>query len=137
MNIKEKLEQKTIGYYIAFAAAVVALIGLIIYFAYVGQGGIANAAVIICVLIGIGVEVLLFFYDKKFGDLIAITPAILFSVGFVVSLADGVGNIADAVEDIVMYGIKELAPLNYTIAVFFFIATVAAIVACFIKREKE
>ena len=78
--IKEKFTKKTVGFYLALGAAVVALVGLIMFAVYNGQGGEKNAWVVVTLLLGIAIELVLFFYDGKFGDLIAAVPSILFAV---------------------------------------------------------
>ena len=52
-------------------------------------------------------------------------------------LSGGVGNIADEISDIVMFGIRELVPLNYAVTALLGIAGIAAIVPCFMTREKQ
>lgn len=136
--IKEKFTKKTVGFYLALGAAVVALVGLIMFAVYNGQGGEKNAWVVVTLLLGIAIELVLFFYDGKFGDLIAAVLSILFAVAMCLTIKGGYGNIADHIEgDIVMWGKWQLAGLNIAMAVTLVVAIVASVVSCFVKREKE
>lgn len=136
MNLKEKLKNKTIAYWIGCAAALVALVGLIVFCVYKSRAGEGTGWIFALLIIGILAQVALFFYDGKFGDFIAVVPPVLYVLSLALGLSGGVGNIADAVSNIVMFGLPELAPLNYAIAVILGIATVAAIVPCFMSRER-
>lgn len=130
MNLKEKLKNKTIAYWIGCAAA---LVGLIVFGVYKSRAGEGTGWIFALLIIGILAQVALFFYDGKFGDFIAVVPPVLYVLSLALGLSGGVGNIADAVSNIVMFGLPELAPLNYAIAVILGIATVAAIVPCFMS----
>ena len=136
--IKEKFAKKSVGFYFALVAAVVALVGLIMFAVYNGQGGEKNAWVVVTLILGIALELVLFFYDGKFGDLIATIPSILFAVAMCLTILGGYGNIADHIEgDIVMWGNWQLANLNIAMVVVLMIAIVASVVSCFLKREKD
>lgn len=136
--IKEKFAQKTVGFYLALAAAVVALVGLIIFAVYNGQGGEKNTWVVVTLLLGIALEIVLFFYDGTFGDIIATLPPMLFAVAMCLTILGGYGNIADHIEgNIVMWGKWELAGLNIAMVVVLLVAIVVSVVSCFVKRQKD
>lgn len=137
MNLKEKLSNKTIAYWLGCAAAVIALVGLIIFAVYKSRAGEGTGWIFALIIIGILAQVALFFYDGKYGDFIAILPPVLYVLSLALGLSGGVGNIADAVSDIIMFGIPELAPLNYAIAAILGAATIVAVVLCFMTREKQ
>lgn len=130
-------KKKTVGYWFACAGALLALVSLIVYFVYTGKGGHLNGGVIVCILLGIVLQAVLFFYDGKAGDVIAVFPPILYMVAMMLSIEGGVGNIADDVNDIVMFGIKELAVFNYALAGMLVGSSILSIVSCFVTREKE
>lgn len=133
----DKVKNKTWAYWLGCGAAVIALVGLIVYGVYKGKSGEGTGWIFALIIIGIAAQVGLFFYDGKFGDFIAIAPPVLYALSLGLGLSGGVGNIADAVSDIVMFGIPELAPLNYAMTVLLGIATVLTIVPCFLTRQKE
>ncbi len=135
--MKEKLKNKTVAYWLGCAAAAVALVGLIVYGVYKGRAGEGTGWVFALIIIGIAAQVALFFYDGKFGGFIALVPPILYFLAMALELSGGVGNIADEISDIVMFGIRELVPLNYAVTALLGIAGIAAIVPCFMTREKQ
>ncbi len=133
----EKLRKKRLGYWLALGAALIAVIGMIIFAVYQGKGGEGTSMIYVFALIGIVLQIALFFYDGKLGDFLAIGAAVLYVLALGYSLEGGVGNITDAVSNIVLFGIAELAPMNYMIAIVFGISVLLSIVSCFTKREKE
>lgn len=137
MNIVEKLKNKTIGYWIGCVAALLTLAGIIVFGAYQGRGGAGSGAVYAFGIIGIALWIALFFYDGFLSDLISIAAAVLYTLALGYSLVGGVGNITDAVSNIVLFGIAELAPMNYAMAALFGIGAVLTVVACFLRKSKE
>lgn len=134
--LKEKIQKKTVGFWIACASSVIALITLIMFAVYRSKGGEGSAVVVACLLIGIVAHIALFFYDGKFGDFIAIVPAFLYALGAASAIGGGVGNLADWASNIVLFGVKELAPLTIAMAAVGMVASILAIVSCFMTREK-
>lgn len=137
MGFADKVTKKSLGFWLALAASVVALVGLIVYFAYIGKGGIASAGVIIPLIVAIACGVGLFFYNGTFADLLPIAAAVMTAIALGVSLSDGVGNIADYVSDIVMYGDADLAGLNFAMVAIFAMGVLLYIVSCFMKKERK
>ena len=136
MGFADKVTKKSLGFWLALAASVVALVGLIVYFAYIGKGGIASAGVIIPLIGAIACGVGLFFYNGTFADLLPIAAAVMTAIALGVSLSDGVGNIADYVSNIVMYGDADLAGLNFAMVAIFAVGVLLYIVSCFMKKER-
>ena len=135
MKALEKFKSKSIGYFLFLAAAVITIISLIIYIVYISGGGRADALVFVAFAVLLAAVAALFFYDGLFADIIAALPAVCSAVALAFTLEGGVGNIADSVENIVMYGLKELAIYNYILAALLAVAMVVSIEACFLKRS--
>lgn len=137
MGFADKVTKKSIGFWLALAASVVALVGLIVYFAYIGKGGLANAGVIIPLIVAIACGVVLFFYNGTFADFLPVVAAVMTAIALGVSLSDGVGNIADYVSEIVMYGDAGLAGLNFAMVAIFAVGVLLYVVSCFMKKERK
>lgn len=136
MNFKEIVAKKAVGFYLALASAAIALVGLIIFFAYSAQLGFTNGWVVTLLIVGILLELSLFYPNEKITLYVAILPSILFSIALGLMLNDGVGNIVDALQGIIMFGNKALAGLNYTMAAIFLIAAIVSTVSVFFKTDK-
>ncbi len=135
--LKERFSKKTWVYWMLCGSALLALVCLIMFASYQGQGGAGSAAdVITCLVIGIAAHIALFFYDGKFGDFVAVLPACLYAYGGLSALGGGVGNIADMINGIVCFGIPELAPMTIAMGVIGMVAAVIAVVGCFFTRDK-
>ena len=137
MGFTDKITKKSLGFWLALAASVIVLVGLIVYFVYIGKGGIASAGVIIPLLIAIACGAVLFFYNGMLADVLPIVAAVMAAIALGVSLSDGVGNIADYVSNIIMYGDAKLAGLNFAMVAIFAIGILLYVVSCFLRKERK
>ena len=137
MNIMNKLKSKSIGYYLAVLASIAAIVGLIVYFIYTGQGGEKNTWIIVSVIVGVLIDIALFFYDGKYGDIAAVIPPVLFVIALGLSASGGVLNITDDITGVDSFGIARIAKYNYAMIGIFAVGVVLSIVACFLPREKK
>ena len=133
----EKLKSKTIGYWLMSVAILAAIIGIVLFAVYKNRGGEGIPAIFAFAAIGIACQVILFFYDGKFGALFAIAAVVMYALALGFNLSGGVGNITDNVLGIVIYGHPELAVMNYAMAVVFGIGMLLPAVGCFMNRQKE
>ena len=133
----EKLKSKTIGYWLMSVAILAAIIGIVLFAVYKNRGGEGIPAIFAFAAIGIACQVILFFYDGKFGTLFAIAAVVMYALALGFNLSGGVGNITDNVLGIVIYGHPELAVMNYAMAVVFGIGMLLSAVGCFMNRQKE
>lgn len=136
-SFKDSLKKKTIAYYIGLVASVIALVSLIMFFVYASKNNSTSISFIIFVIVGIAVQLAMFFFDGLPCDLMAIVIPVCYMVGLTEELHTGVGNIVDSIQGIVMFGKAELASTNYLLAVLLGIATILAIVQVFMKKNKE
>lgn len=135
--MKRKFKEKSIGYVLFLVAAVLDLISLILYILYTLSGGRADAVVFVAFALVLVAVILLFFYDGLFADVIAAVPSVCSALALAFTLEGGVGNIADWVENIVMYGLKELAIYNFLMAASLAAGSIVSLVACFMRRTKK
>lgn len=133
----EKLKSKTIGYWLMSVAILAAIVGIVLFAVYKNRGGEGIPAIFAFAAIGIACQVILFFYDGKFGALFAIAAVVMYALALGFNLSGGVGNITDNVLGIVIYGHPELAVMNYAMAVVFGIGMLLSAVGCFMNRQKE
>ena len=133
----EKLKSKTIGYWLMSVATLAAIVGIVLFAVYKNRGGEGIPAIFAFAAIGIACQVILFFYDGKFGALFAIAAVVMYALALGFNLSGGVGNITDNVLGIVIYGHPELAVMNYAMAVVFGIGMLLSAVGCFMNRQKE
>lgn len=131
-----KLKSKKLGYWLACGAALVALVAMIVYGVYKGKNGYGSGSVYALIIIGIALQIGLFFYDGKFGPVLSVGATIMYALALGYSLDGGIGNITDAVFDITLFGKAALASLNYAIAALLGVSLVLSIVSCFLRREK-
>ena len=128
--------KKSLGFYYALASAVLATVGLVMYFVYTGNGGTSSTLVIAATIAAIICEVSLLFGEKVYTDFVGIIGAALLAWAMMVTLNGGLGNIADQVNSIVMFGNAELANMNYMMVIVSLLSIVASIGACFSKKSK-
>ena len=133
----EKLKSKTIGDWLRGVAILAAIVGFVLFAVYKNRGGEGIPAIFAFAAIGIACQVILFFYDGKFGALFAIAAVVMYALALGFNLSGGVGNITDNVLGIVIYGHPELAVMNYAMAVVFGIGMLLSAVGCFMNRQKE
>ena len=133
----EKLKSKTIGYWLMSVAILAAIVGIVLFAVYKNRGGEGIPAIFAFAAIGIACQVILFFYDGKFGALFAIAAVVMYALALGFNLSGGVGNITDNVLGIVIYGHPDLAVMNYAMAVVFGIGMLLSAVGCFMNRQKE
>ena len=133
----EKLKSKTIGYWLMSVAILAAIVGIVLFAVYKNRGGEGIPAIFAFAAIGIACQVILFFYDGKFGALFAIAAVVMYALALGFNRSGGVGNITDNVLGIVIYGHPDLAVMNYAMAVVFGIGMLLSAVGCFMNRQKE
>lgn len=128
--------KKSLGFYYALVSAVMAVVGLIVFFMYTGNGGEPSTIVIAATIAGVVCEAVLLMGEKVYTDFVGVIGAVLLAVAMTYTVTGGLGNIADQFQGIVMFGKAELANLNYAMLAIYGVSIVAAIAACFSKKSK-
>lgn len=137
MSISDKAKNKKAGYWLACVTILMAIAALIVFAIYQAKKGAGIGGIYAFIIIGILLQVVLFFYDGKFGPILSIGASIMYALAFAFSLSGGVGNITDYFTGVVCFGIPGLAPMNFVIAGLLGVCMVISVVMCFMHREKE
>lgn len=136
-SFKENLKKKSVGYFLGLFASLISLISLIIFFVYAGKNNSTSVSCILFLIIGILLQLSMFFTDEKISDILSVFVPICYMVGLAEELHTGIGNIVDSIQGIVMFGNSSLVGFNYTLAVLLLVSTILAIVQIFMKKTKE
>lgn len=132
-----KIKEKGVSAIIALAAAAVALIGLVLYGVYIGNGGTTNALALCAIFVGILLEVSLLVLNGDISDVAAILAPVLLVSGAMMEVGDGIGNLTDYLSGIICFGNPDLAPSNIAITAVLMVSVVIAIAVSFMRREKN
>ncbi len=130
------MKNKAIGSWFAVLAMVLAVVGLVTFLIYTGQGGKTDTLVIVASVVAIACEASLLLGEKIHVDFAAVIGAAALAAAMMLSANTGMGNMADAFQGIVMFGNPDLAVFNYAMIIVYGLAIVCAIAACFTKKEK-
>lgn len=130
------MKNKALGFWFGAVSAILALVGLVVFFQYTGRGGASNTMVIAATVLGILCELSLLAGERVYSDFTSVIGAALLAFAMMLTLSGGVGNIADSVQGIVMFGDPTLAGLNFTMAGVYGVSILAAICACFMKKSR-
>ena len=127
-SVKSAFKNRTIGFYIGLAAAVIALIGAILYIATDVSDRTFSAAGFALMIAGALVELLVVFSNFRFVPLIC---AGLYIAGFALTVNAALPSISDVWNGVNFIGGN--ATLGIIFSVTFFVAAVAGIISCFMK----
>lgn len=129
-SVKTAFKNRTIGFYIGLAAAVVALVGAVLYIATDASDRTFSAAAFALMLVGAAAEVLVILSNLRFAPLVC---AISYIVGFALTVNAALPSISDVWNGVHFIGGN--ATLGIVFSVTFFISAVAGIVACFMPER--
>ena len=132
-----QLKSKGVSAVAILIAAVVALVGLILYAVYITNGGALNPAVLVMLIAGILLELSLLFLSGDLADFVAIRAPGLLVIGAALELGDGIGNIADWASGIICFGNPDLAESNLAITGTLMGSVLISIIACFMRRDSQ
>lgn len=136
-SFSEKIKEKRPGFWIIFAASVLALALTIAYLAFSVRAGVFNGGIFTCLLLAVIPGIALFFYDGFFSDFFGIAIVVLLTLAFGLLLKDSVGDFTDFIVRIQLFGNMNNATPRLVLAIFIFVGIIAAIVGCFLGRRKE
>jgi hypothetical protein len=131
--MNEILSKKAIGFYFVVLAGLVAILSVVRYVSWAPAHNAVNTFILISLIIGIVIDLVLFFYDN---DFLIILSTVCYSVALFQLLADSVGSFVDAFQGIVMFGDSTQVGTITSISTFIAISILASILASFMKRTK-
>ncbi len=135
---EKKTLKKGAGAYLGILVGVLALASLILYLTYATSAdGLFMPWVVVCLLLVVGFEVILFFFDNDFLPiLVAALGAAAFGC-FAMDPPETIGSVVDYFQNIVMFGNPEKFGIIIALAVLMLGMTLLAIIACFPERVKK
>ena len=130
------MKKKSVGFYLAAATCILAVVTLILLFVYASQGGVVQGAVYAALAVAILCECASFMGEKPWTDFTSIIGAVALAYVLMTVFSDGIWNIAEALNGIRMIGLPELAGMNYTLAGVNLVAVITAVAASFTRKSK-
>lgn len=129
-SVRNAFKNRTIGFYLGLAAAVIALVGAALYIATDSSDRTFTAVGFALMLAGAVAELLVIFTDLKFVPLVC---AGLYIGGFALTVNAALPSISDVWNGVHFIGGN--ATLGIIFSVTFFVAAVAGIISCFMKER--
>lgn len=130
-SVKQAFKNRTVGFYIGLAAAVVALIGDILYIAIDGADRTFTSAGFALVLVGAIAELLVVFTEFRFAPLI---PAAFYIGGFALALNVALPSLSDVWNGVTFIGGN--ATLGVIFSATFLICATAQTASCFMNQRR-
>ena len=131
-SVKNAFKNRTVGFYIGLAAAVIALIGAILFVAIDGDDRTFTATGFALMLAGAVVEAVVIFADLKIVPLISTG---LYIGGFALTINAALPSLSDVWNGVTFIGGN--ATLGVIFSATFLICAVAGIVACFMNERRK
>lgn len=131
------MKKMSIGSILAAVTCALAVVTLVLLIVYGAQGGIVQVPVYLALIAAIACEAVAVLGEKSWTDYTSIVGAVALAYVMMTVFADGIWNIAEAMNGIKMVGIPELAGMNYTLLGVNLAAVVAAIAASFTKKSSK
>lgn len=130
------MKKFTIGFCLSAITCVLAVVTLVLLLSYGAQGGIVQTPVYVALAAAILCEAAALLGEKPWTDFTGIIGAVALAYVLMTVLADGIWNIAEAMNGIKMVGLPELAGMNYQLIGVNLAAVITAIAANFTKKSK-
>lgn len=134
--MKDFFKSKTLSNYIGLIAAVFALIMLIVYCVFTSSFGLQNAWAIVCLVIAILLNGVLFFYSSVIDPYLKVVAPIMVAVSLGLFLSACAGDIADYFNNVVVMGTGAPFSSILLISIFFVVLIVVDLVGCLFKGQK-
>lgn len=128
------MKKISIGLCLSAVTCVLSLVTFILLLVYDAQGGIVQGTVYAALAIAVVCAAAAFLREKPWTDFTSIASAVALAFVLMTVFADGIWNIAEAINGIKMVGLPELADMNYTLAGVNLAAVVSAVAASFTKK---
>lgn len=128
------MKKFSVGLCLSAITCALSLVTFILLLVYGSRGGIVQGTVYAALVIAVVCEAAAFLREKPWTDFASIAGAVALAFVLMTVFADGIWNIAEAMNGIKMVGLPELAGMNYTLAGVNLAAVVSAIAASFAKK---
>ena len=128
------MKKFSVGLCLSAITCALSLVTFILLLVYGSRGGIVQGTVYAALIIAVVCEAAAFLREKPWTDFASIIGAVALAFALMTVFADGIWNIAEAMNGIKMVGLPELAGMNYTLAGVNLAAVVSAIAASFAKK---
>ena len=128
------MKKFSVGLCLSAITCALSLVTFILLLVYGSRGGIVQGTVYAALVIDVVCEAAAFLREKPWTDFASIIGAVALAFALMTVFADGIWNIAEAMNGIKMVGLPELAGMNYTLAGVNLAAVVSAIAASFAKK---
>ncbi len=128
------MKKFSVGLCLSAITCALSLVTFILLLVYGSRGGIVQGTVYAALVIAVVCEAAAFLREKPWTDFASIAGAVALAFVLMTVFADGIWNIAEAMNSIKMVGLPELAGMNYTLAGVNLAAVVSAIAASFAKK---
>lgn len=129
------VKDRTVGYWLAVAAAAVLFIADIIFIATDVGDRTFSVVTFVFVLLGVASEIVYIVLDKKILDFLPVLSCAFYGVSVGMHWNLGLGTLSDVWNGVTFVGGDPTAALSF--GIIFTICTVAAVISCFMKQKKE
>lgn len=128
--LRSAFKNRTVGFYIGLTAAVIALVGAILYIAIDASDRTFSLIAFILMLVGVAAELLVVFTDLPF---MPVVSAGLYIAGFSLTLNAALPSVSDVWNGVNFIGGN--ATLGIIFSVTFLVCALAGIVSCFLSQR--
>lgn len=136
MNFLDKVKSRSFGCWAIIVASILSLAAMIAYSIFAAGAGVFNSWIFICFLVAAVLGFVLLFYDGYVSDFIGIAIAVFLTAAVGILLADSIGDFADFIVKIRLYGNMDNAPARVAIIVISVIGIVADLIGCFTQKSE-
>ncbi len=131
-------KNKSVGFYLQFAASALAVVALIAYIIFGAASHTFLASIFVCLLIGVAVGVLLVFYRGTFSVYAMVAMAVIMAVSFILLANDSIDDITAMMVGMGDYfGNAENVGPRFAVAVFILLSVILDVVASFMGRTRD
>lgn len=132
--MKTLLKNKTLGFYVILASAVVAIVSLVRFGMWAPAHNAMDVTIVAALVIGIILNLILTVKDE---DILVILSVVCYSYALFRHLTNQVGSFVDSFQGIKMFGDATQVATIVSIAIVMAVGVLLNIIAAFIRREKE
>lgn len=134
---KPDFKQKSAGYFISAAAAVIGLVTAVMYLVFGISSGTLSAGILVCLLVGTVAGIVAMFYEGLLTDVLVLAMAVLFAVALGLLVPNSAGDFTEFLTPVGMYGNAANMGMRFTLAALMGVGMIVGIVGCFLSRKKK